>query len=465
MKNLKLYVTPEDYKIWAGGNWPSYDDFINGQRPTDPEAQLLVDQMLNYCIVEQGIKFPIKTKTSCQSKWTWSTIFLNTMSTSSCHRVNPVSISVDNFDNFHNLPEKLLDRKMMLEGKWPGNGCEYCRDIEAAGGYSDRQHNLEIPDLCPPELENNPNAINVTPRIVEIFAQNTCNFSCIYCNPSLSSKIEQENLKFGLFNKEGVVIPIHKSNNLAPEIYKKFLIWLEKNIKNLKRLHLLGGETLLQRQLMDDVLDIINQNPNKDLRLGIFSNFNVPDSIWDSYMTKIKNLYEQGNIKKFDLTASIDCWGAEAEYVRYGLDLVEFEKKFKWASEQNGSWLTLFVNQTITPLTIKTMPELIEKINQYSKNNYIAHYWEMYIGNDLFLHPSIYSYEFWEKDFDRIFSVMQDSTAEHKEAISRMKGIQMYLKNFSKNNTTEIQRLKVYLNEIDRRRGTDWHRVFPYLRS
>ena len=26
----------------------------------------------------------------------------------------------------------------MMQGKWPGQGCEYCRDIEAAGGISDR---------------------------------------------------------------------------------------------------------------------------------------------------------------------------------------------------------------------------------------------------------------------------------------------------------------------------------------
>ena len=33
-----------------------------------------------------SFEFPIKTKTACQYKWTWSTVFLSTGTSSSCHR-------------------------------------------------------------------------------------------------------------------------------------------------------------------------------------------------------------------------------------------------------------------------------------------------------------------------------------------------------------------------------------------
>lgn len=461
-KNLRLYITPQQYKVWAGGDWPSYEEFMNGARPEHPIALEYVDNMINYHVYEQGMAFPIRTETSCQSKWTWSTIYLNQLATASCHRVNPIPLDLDNFDNFHNLPKKLDDRRLMLKGEWPKGGCEYCKDIEDAGGFSDRQHNLDIPDLTPPELETDQRAIVVTPRIVEIFAQNTCNFSCIYCNDSLSSKIQQENLKFGDFNKNGVQIPIEKVSSLTDEVFQKFLHWLEKNVHKLKRLHLLGGETFLQEELMNSVLNILENNPSPHLQLCIFSNMNVPDKLWDKYTTRIKDLQSKKHIKVFDLTASIDCWGAEAEYTRYGLNLDKFEQRFAWAA-QEGNWIRLNANQTVTATTMRSMVGLIEKIKQYSKYKHIGHYFQFYTGPHMFQHPQTFSYKMWETDFEKIFEAMPKDTPSQLEAIPRMQGLQKQLQLATEHNFSDIKKLHVYLDEIDRRRNTNWRNVFPYL--
>lgn len=456
-------MTETDYATHAGDSWPSYADYLNGVKSSDSLVQQEIDEFTDKHL-KDGVWFPIRNASACQSKWTWSTIYLNQLSSASCHRVNPVPFALEDFDNFHNLPTKLNDRKLMLEGKWPGNGCEYCRDIEAAGGFSDRQHNLEIRGLTPPELETDPLAIKVTPRLVEIFAQNTCNLACTYCNGNLSSRIEHENKKFGDFSHGGVNIPVITTPTVAAdEYFVKFLTWIDSNIQNLRRLHLLGGETFLQHRLMEGILDVIERRPCPELRLCIFSNFNAPDNLWYSYLDRIKTLQQRGHIKMFDLTASIDCWGAAAEYARYGLDLVEFEKKFAWAAEQNGDWMTLFVNQTITPMTICTMPELIEKINHYSNGKHIAHFWEMYIGEKPYMHPKIFSFKHWEQDFTRIFEVMPDTNTHQHEAVVRMQGIQTYLQQFTEDNLPEIKKLHIYLDELDRRRGTNWRSVFPYL--
>jgi hypothetical protein len=79
-------------------------------------------------------EFPVDTATACQLKWTWSTIMLNRGTTSSCHRVRQDTLTPENFLNFHNTPKKLNDRQLMLEGKRPAGGCEYCYKIEDAGG-------------------------------------------------------------------------------------------------------------------------------------------------------------------------------------------------------------------------------------------------------------------------------------------------------------------------------------------
>jgi hypothetical protein len=461
---LNLYVTADDYVSGAGNSWPSYNDYIAGVKTTNLLVQKEIDEFTNKHI-KQEIKFPIKTATACQSKWTWSTIYLNQLSTASCHRVEPVLFALKDFDNFHNIPKKLQDRKLMLQGEWPKGGCEYCQVIEDAGGHSDRHHNLEIRGLTPPELETDSTAVHVSPRIVEIFAQNTCNLSCIYCNGNLSSQIEQENRKHGEFNTSGVRIPvITKSTQAVKEYFDRFVLWLEHNILTLRRLHLLGGETFIQHELMTSVLDILERLPNPQLEFCIFSNLNVPDSAWDRYIPRIQNLQQQGHIKYFDLTASIDCWGPEQEYVRSGLDLKRFERRFAWAADQDPNWLRLNVNQTVTGMTIKTMPGLIEKIKQYSKQRHIGHYFQFYTGPHMFQHPNIFAYSMWEKDFEKILATMPTDTVEQQETIPRMIGLQRYLQQSINHDYKEITKLHVYLDELDRRRGTDWNKLFGYLK-
>jgi hypothetical protein len=461
-KNLKLYVLKEEYDVMAGPDWPGYEDYINGVEATDAGIQEEIKQFTDQKI-KDGIIFPIRTKTSCQSKWTWSTLWLNQLATSSCHRVKSVPLDLDNFDDFHNVPRKLEDRRLMLEGKWPGNGCEQCRSVEFAGGFSDRQHNLDIRGLTPVELETDPTAIRVSPRIVEIFAQNTCNLSCIYCNGNLSSKIELEGKKFGEFKQNGVHIPVITTPTSATvEYFEKFKNWLDRNIKTLVRLHLLGGETFIQHDLLNSVLDIIERNPNPNLELCIFSNLNVPDKYWNLYINRIKDLQAAGNIRVFDLTCSIDCWGPEQEYVRYGLDLNKFEERFAWASEQSESWMRMNVNQTITSMTIKTMPALIDKISHYSRHRHIGHYYQFITGQH-YMHPEIFAYSHWAEDFDRIFAAMPKLTPAHMEAIPRMQGLQKQLQQRVIHNTRQISSLHTYLDEMDRRRGTNWRELFPYL--
>jgi hypothetical protein len=460
--NLAHYVTVDDYAVFAGPDWPSYAAFLAGVQASAPEIQEEIAEFTKLRISE-GEKFPINTATACQSKWTWSTIWLNQLASASCHRVLPTKFALEEFDNFHNLPKKINDRQLMLKGEWPQGGCEYCRDIEHAGGWSDRQHNLDIRGLTPPEVLKDSTAVHVSPRIVEIFAQNACNLRCIYCFPELSSRIEQENRRHGEFNKGGVIIPVVNTPTVAAEQYfEKFKQWLEDNVQSLARLHLLGGETFIQHDLMTSVLDILERKPSPELEFCVFSNLNSPESSWNRYLTRIKDLQAAGNIRVFDLTASIDCWGPEQIYVRSGLNLDLFEQRFAWASEQ-GSWMRLNANQTVTSMTIKTMPGLIQKIDYYSKHKHIGHYFQFCTGNQTFQHPKHFAWQHWEQDFERILAAMPQRTPEQQEAFPRMIGLQKLLQSTQHYNYSEINKLHIYLDELDRRRNTNWRELFLHL--
>lgn len=418
--------------------------------------------------------FPLKdVGKCCANKWGWSSIWLDDGMTASCHRVERVPIDLDNFDNFHNVPKKVEDREKMLRGEWPqGNtyGCQYCQRIEESGGMSDRlqvndQYNFESNIV---ELETNPTATHVTPTIIEIFANNTCNLKCLYCSDKLSSRLENETSKFGPIVFQGIPLTANSTSKNHNEVLEKFLDWLNRNIKDLSRLQLLGGETYLQHDLIEKILDIIEKNPNPSLCLNIFSNFNAPKKFFYGYNERIKDLQSRGHLMRLDLTFSIDCWGPQQSYVRSGLNLELAEEYWAWACDQkvNGDetdWLYLNINHTIGNMTIKTMPELLEVIYKHSGDKLVGHYFS-FIQGFSYQQAEIFDFSVWENDFDRILSTMKQDTENQIDAYNRMLGIRDTLKKHCKRDEKEIEKLHYFLDEIDRRRGTDWRSLFPYLK-
>lgn len=398
--------------------------------------------------------FPIRNETACQLKWTWSTIRLHEGTTSSCHRVNPDTITKDTFSTFHNTPKKLLDRTLMLEGQWPKGGCEYCQRIEQVGGTSDRMIHLDIPNLVPPELEENVSATNVSPRILEIYFNNVCNLSCIYCWDGFSSKIEQENRKFGKFDHAGVVIENTSSNANLKELTNEFWIWFTDNCQTLGRFHVLGGEPFYQEDFYK-CLDFFETTPCPDLEFNVVSNLMVPSEKFKTTIDKIKKLVSQRKIKRFDLTASADSFGSAQEYVRHGLDLNQWRENFDHAATQK--WITLNINQTLTSLILKNVDQLIQYVNQHRQHRPVGHYFSLPVFSYDFLHPEIFGPGYFDKEFSSILDLMPEDQQKNY-----MRGIQKQLATSQRNNNA-IQQLIVFLDEIDRRRNLNWRQTFPWL--
>jgi hypothetical protein len=398
--------------------------------------------------------FPIKTETACQLKWNWSTIRFHEGTTSSCHRVDSDIITPDTFSLFHNTPKKLLDRELMLKGKWPSGGCEYCQQIEQAGGTSDRQTHLQIPNLVPVELEQNPVAIKVTPKILEIYFNNVCNLACVYCWDGFSSKIERENQKFGRFESDGVVIDNMSARADLPGITEAFWNWFGINCHTLGRLHVLGGEPFYQDDFYK-CLDFFESTPCPDLEFNVVSNLMISPDRFRTVIDKLKKLIKTKKIKRFDLTASIDSFGTAQEYVRHGLNLSQWRANFEYAAEQK--WITLNINQTLTGLILKQVPELIKYINEHRQHRPVGHYFSLPVVTYNFLHPEIFGPGYFDKEFTEILDLMPPNTQK-----DYMQGIKLRLATSSRD-TNAIYKLGKFLDEIDRRRNLNWRHVFPWL--
>ena len=286
---------------------------------------------------------------------------------------------------------------------------------------------------------------------------------CTYCRGANSSKIANENVKFGIFEKNGISIKNDfEIHNQQKQYFDKFCSWLENNSHELKNLHILGGEPLIQRET-NIILDILQKNKNKNLEVQLISNLMVSHSVLKDQVTKFYKLIANKNIKSIHITASIDCWGAEAEYARSGLDLKLWEENFKYLVSHK--WIKLHINQTITSLTIKTMPDLLVKLNEYRKQRIITQNFSLVIGennrND-HMHPTAFGGEFWKDDFDKILSLMPTETNQDKQTHFYMQGIKNLIMD-SLPDKKRIEQLHTYLDELDRRRNTNWRSIFPYL--
>jgi len=404
--------------------------------------------------------FPIVSNTACQLKWNWSTVYLAKEQTASCHRTNHHVFDTESFD-FHNTPTKLDDRLRMLNGQWPSVGCEYCKQIEDAGGTSDRITNLDLQgNYPPPELDTDPIAITVTPRILEIYFDNTCNCRCLYCNAQFSSQWASENAKYGKFFVDGELIPGTKPFVKSPNIEsnkQKVFEWLKVNGKHLTRFNVLGGEPLYQDEL-EQCIELFSEFPAPNLTFQVFTNLNTKILHLAYIVSKVKELVDQGKIAKFEVTASLDCWGKPAEFVRYPLNLHLWEQNFEYLLSQK--WINLIVSSTITPLTIKTLPDLLEKINAWNTMRPVYHYQNSVNGPSPFF-IDIFGDIFLE-DFNRAIALKPGDLPEQVSSREYLRGIAQQSAHTGPN-FKEINKMFHFLNEMDRRRGTNWKNVFPWL--
>jgi hypothetical protein len=350
----------------------------------------------------------------------------------------------------------------MLAGEWPGRGCEHCRRVEEAGGCSDRQYQLEAhEDRTPAELVINNQATSIAPTVLEIYFNNTCNLSCIYCGSWFSSKWAEENSKYGEFRIGTTTFAYNKPVNANyDQMLADFWQYMELHSAGLKYFQVLGGEPFYQREF-DACLDFFEQHPNPELTFNIVSNLKVPPRRFQAYIDRFECMVNTGKIRRLLLTGSLDCWGPAAEYVRTGLDLAEWSANFEYCVTK--PWIALTVNAAITTLTIHTMSQLIERIGEWNtlRTEPIVFSF-MTADTPKQLDPHTVGAGVFEQVMEQAVLAMPTTTPEQQASKTHLAGIFHSIQTSSRNSEL-ITELKLYLTELDRRRGTQWAEVFPWL--
>ena len=417
--------------------------------------------------------FPITKGLPCQLKWTQNTVYLTDGVSASCHKAGFGNYLTDNGEiNFHNTPNKIEDRKKMLRGEWPGNGCEHCKHIEQVGGVSDRLIHLKMEGTsAPPELENDLEAVEVTPRILEVYWGNTCNQKCIYCAAHYSSQIHQEEKRFGRFDKEGVVMDYNNfQNNPNIERDTELLFkWFNNNLQKLHKIIVLGGEPFLQKETFR-FIEYLEKGDYPDLSLVFFSNHNVEHERFKGWIDRLEKLQNSGRLDKVQIFFSCDAFGPEGEYVRTGLDLKVALKNFEYTIYNTK--ISQAINSALTVTAVPGMPEMVRHINKWSKEVKPI-YWSMTKAANRdasvqnYLYPGIFGSRINDWGLREAIDLFDTNTNGFPDSVkvNHKKFMQGNMVEFAEQrlDLKRLKQFKIYLNELDRRRNTDWTKIYPQM--
>lgn len=313
----------------------------------------------------------------CAMKWLHQTLYLHTGDNHSCYHPRPHHISLDEIAKnpaaLHNTSQKKQARKQMLEGERPSE-CYYCWNIEDMEGdhISDRMIHSSS-DYAVNEIENLgklPWDVDINPKYLEVSFGNGCNYRCGYCCPQASTKWMDEIKKHGnydlTYNQYGIDFLEHgtyygpKDDNPYIEAFWK---WWPDLRKDLHTLRITGGEPLMNPGAMQ-FFDLLEREPAPQLEITINSNLGVTTAKVNKMYDRVQSLLDQKKIKSFSLFTSIEGWGAQADYMRTGMDHLHWEQNLLEAMRRD---FKVGIMCTFNVLCVASYTSFLEKMVEWRK--------------------------------------------------------------------------------------------------
>jgi len=429
----------------------------------------------------------------CIAKWKQVTLHLQTGHNHSCHHPTthkiPLNELVVNPSALHNTNFKKSQRKMMLTGKRPEE-CDYCWRVEDSSdsNISDRIYKSYDQTWAQPYLEEIKKFTgdeDVNPSYLEVSFSSVCNFKCSYCSPQISSAWMEEIQQHGAyptstqFNNiewfkatDQMPIPHNQYNPYVEAFWR----WWPEVYPNLKHFRITGGEPLLTKDTFK-ALDYMIENPNPNIDFSINSNMCVPDSLLSKFIEKIKIITEEKKVAKFKIFTSADTYGSQAEYIRNGLDYNQWIANIRRVLTEVPK-ATFTIMSTYNAMSVPGYTKFLEDMLSIKKEfgtrdtsplivdipylRYPAHQavfilpnsWAEQIKSQVdFMYanldqgPKQRGFFDWEADkFKRIYEIV-----------------------VNKKDDKDITRLRrdfvAFVNEHDRRRGTDFIKTFPEFKE
>ncbi len=429
--------------------------------------------------------------TFCLAKWTQSTVLLQNGLTHSCHHPARHRISqadlVNNPQGLHNTPVKLRARSELLRGKQTPE-CSYCWNIENLnrGHISDRiyksTYSWSFPRL--EEILSSGLGQEIAPSYLEVSFDSTCNAKCLYCNPESSSSWEAEIRRFGpmsqvekplydlgdMHKRGALPIPPEEPNPYTEAFWK----WWPEIYQKLMVLRITGGEPLLSNhtwRLIEEVL----ASPRRELRFAVNSNLCIPRSLVTRLVDQINAL--AGKIHSFEVYTSLESVGTQAEYVRYGMRFDDFLENCHYVLDHTPPSSRLHFMTTINLLSAPSFLGYLELLRnlrrkyKVSKNDFRVRTFLNYLRWPQFLSLSllpqhlkdVYADEWVEFVKKHLVTASSGDAVFYEEELDQVERLVAYMQTCVPEKR-DFENFRLFITEIDRRRGLDFVATFPELR-
>ena len=424
----------------------------------------------------------------CLAKWKQVSLHLPTGLNNSCyhpplHPINPAEIAID-VSALHNSNYKKQQRRMMLAGEKPSE-CQYCWNMEDQGKLSDRHYrsgeSWAAVDF--EQIKNSTGEENVIPSYVEVNFNHACNLKCSYCSPQFSSSWADEVARLGAFPTSSPhnspdhfmgqrrPIPARESNPYVDA----FWAWWPDLYPHLEHFRMTGGEPLLDKNTYR-VFDYVLTNPSPKLHLNVTSNFSVDEKSWQKYLTYVKAICD-GRIEHFMQYVSLDGWGEQAEYMRNGLDFdLLWDRVNQFLTEvPNYSSLTFII--TMNNLSVTSLDKLFAGILGLRKV-YSTDYQRVWFDTPVLREPAWQSLQILPESYaerlELLWAWMVRQIETEEEPFKGFKDYELHRLDrdiawMRSAQLADHSRAKAdfyrFFSEHDCRRGTDFLKTFPEMRS
>ena len=423
----------------------------------------------------------------CLAKWYQTTLHLESGHNHSCHHPSTHQTPLHELENnpgaLHNTVYKKIIRKQMLDGERPSE-CRYCWNIEdtinSVDVFADRVLKSGYSGF--PAIKDTVDAgylADSYPTHLEVSFSATCNFACSYCSADVSSSWMKELKKYGPYKTEYPLITLEqitRDNKIPipdkdPNPYiDAFWKWWPEVYPHLTVMRITGGEPLLSPHTFK-VFDWVINNPRSDLRLALNSNMCVPDLLIRRFINQVKSIVDVDAANEFILYTSCEAQGAQADYIRHGMDYEKWLNNCTlFLSEVPKAKLTVMV--TYCAMSVVSYLSFLVDITKLKKKfPERVHIDTSYMANPRCMTIDILPKEFmiYIQQQLQYVKIMHDQGIYNDWELHKMERLQDYFQSRLESPSPQIDMLrrdfKVFVDEHDRRRGTDFLKTFPKMKD
>jgi organic radical activating enzyme len=359
--------------------------------------------------------------------------------------------------------------------------------MEDQGKLSDRHYRSGEP-WAAVDFEKIRNATgtedDVTPSYVEVNFNNACNLKCSYCSPQFSSSWADEINRHGAyatatphnapehFTGTRRVIPAREHNPYVEAFWQ----WWPQLYPELTHFRMTGGEPLMDRNTYR-VFDYVLENPSPKLHLCVTSNFSVDEKSWQRYKGYVKNLCQAGRLEHFMQYVSLDGWGAQAEYMRHGMDFELVWDRVNQFLEEIPYYNSLTFIVTMNNLSVVSLEKLFAGILELRKK-YSKTYQRVWFDTPVLREPAWQSLQILPESYAmRLEYVWAWMIRQQEQPDDPFHGFKDYeiarldrdiawmRSAHSQDHSAAKADFYRFFSEHDRRRGTDFLKTFPEMQA